>query len=306
MVRTTEGPFGLALFHLAGTALTRIWPVLSLVVLMSVGVDFGYEYFDLDETYNLTTIPFSLIGLALSIFLGFRNSACYDRYWEGRKLWGRLVNNSRTFTRVVLTLVEEQGDGLRRDLLMRQIAFVHALRMDLRDDDNWEELSQWLPADEIRKLADEPSVPTYIAHTIGEGVRRAWKAGRVVPLHVPFIEQCLAENSTVQGACERIKNTPLPLSYTALTHRIVGLYVLGLPFGLHLEIGFLTPIVVFLVAYAFLGLDAIGSEIEDPFDKDHNDLPLSYLSRMIEREILRRLGVDPLPPNIQPVDGFLR
>ncbi len=305
MVHEKEGPFGLALLHFRGTALKQIWPAIVVVVLASIAVEVGYDYLGLDEAFTLTTIPFSLIGLALSIFLGFRNNACYDRYWEGRKLWGRMVNNSRTFTRIVFTLIEKRGDGLRKGLLIRQAAYVHSLRMHLRDDHDWHELEQFLPKEEVDALYDEPNVPNAILFSMAELVRKAWKDGRIDTFHVPTVEECLTENSSVQGGCERIKGTPLPLSYTALTHRIVGLYVFALPFGLHTEIGYATPIVVALVAYAFLGLDAIGSEIEDPFDKDDNDLPLSFISRNIEREIVKRLDM-PMPEIIQPEGGFLR
>ncbi len=116
----------------------------------------------------------------------------------------------------------------------------------------------------------------------------------------------MTEITGIQGACERIKSTPIPASYTVLIHRIVALYCLGLPFGIVTSVGALTPVVVAIVAYAFYGLDAVGSEIENPFGHDPNDLPLTALSRMIEVNLRQGLGEDELPPLLEPVDGILQ
>src|SRR5690606_37389193 len=104
----------------------------------------------------------------------------------------------------------------------------------------------------------------------------------------------------VQGGCERIKNTPIPWSYTVLMHSIVAVYCFALPFGLVQTTKLLTPIVVALIAYAFLGLDAVGDELEEPFGHDYNDLPLTALSRTIEVNLLQQLGETELPPLLTP------
>ena len=120
-----------------------------------------------------------------------------------------------------------------------------------------------------------------------------------------MLEESLTECTGVQGACERIKSTPIPFSYTALMHRIVLLYCVGLPFGIVSQIHLMTPVVVMIVAYAFYGLDAVGTEIENPFDQDANDLPLSALSRMIEINLRQALGEQDLPEVLMPVQGIL-
>ncbi len=306
LVRTRDNAFGIAVFHWRGSALRQIWPLVLLVGVTSLGVDFAYTTFELDEKFSLGLAPFSLIGLALSIFLGFRNNACYDRFWEARKHWGSLVNNSRTFARSVSLYVADH-EGLRRELVLRQLAFVHALRMHLRGETDWQvQLAGLLPQAEMDAFSDEPNVPNAITRRLGERLRDAWKDGHVDLFHLPAVEGCVATDTDVQGACERIKNTPLPASYTMLTHRIVGLYCLLLPFGLHTVVGYLTPVVTMFVSYAFFGLDAVGSEIEDPFETDVNDLPLSQLCNVIERDLRRSLGQVDLPPASMPVRGVLQ
>lgn len=305
LVQTKMTPFGLSLFSWRGSALRKVWHSVAVVTGFSVGAELLYTRFGLDESWGLTLAPFTLIGVALSIFLGFRNNACYDRFWEARKHWGGLVNNSRSFARAVLLFVDDT-ETVRRELILRQLAFVHALRMHLRGETDWAaQLAGLLPADELAALPDEPNAPQAVARRLGERLRDEWRAGRIDAFHLPAVEERVVANTDIQGACERILGTPLPASYTVLTHRIVGLYCALLPFGLHGTVGFLSPIVAAFVSFAFLGLDAIGSEIEDPFGKDVNDLPLDHLCRTIERDLRRALGEAELPPRWPVVDGVL-
>jgi putative membrane protein len=273
-----------------------------------------------DEQFHsdLHPLPFTLIGFALSIFLGFRNNTAYDRWWEGRKLWGALINTTRSLARQVLTLISEVPEGrtlssaekkeihtLQAELVHRVIAFTHALRLSLREIDDLSDLKGLLPDDEIESLKTESNRPSAISKGTADRIQRAWARGWVHPLHVGVMEQSLVALTDIQGACERIKNTPIPLTYTTLIHRIVAVYCYGLPFGVVSEVGFLTPIVVLVVAYAFFGLDTIGDEIEQPFGTDDNDLPLDQMSRLIEVNLRQRLGETDLPPLLKPVDEYL-
>ncbi|MCP4805549.1 MAG: hypothetical protein GY913_15570 [Proteobacteria bacterium] len=268
------------------------------------------EVVHLDQ-YSLSTTPFAIMGVAMSIFLGFRNNTSYDRFWEGRKLWGRIVNVSRSFTRQVMTLIQSPEAGgartLHEELVRRQMAYVHALRLHLRDQEwkDWQELGQFIAADELAALKTETNRPNALVHRTGELVAEAYRKGWVHAQHLPVIEGSLTEMIGVQGGCERIKATPVPFAYQVLTHRIVAIYCITLPFGLLDVVGSMTPAVVALVAFAFYGLDAIGDEIEEPFGYDPNDLPLHQLSRMIEINLRQRLGETELPPMHKPHDGML-
>ncbi|MCB9701611.1 MAG: hypothetical protein H6711_06960 [Myxococcales bacterium] len=301
------------IFTYTGSAMPRIWRRILFTTALAFIVSEAHAHHDLFH-FNLTVTPFSLIGLALSIFLGFRNNTSYDRYWEGRKLWGRLVNTSRSLARQLLTLVGHPGDdegarGLadeeRRRLVHQVIAYVHALRHHLRDQEALDELAGLLPEERRRALADELNRPIAILQWIGDDLRALWDRGLIHPMHLPVLEASLTDLADIQGGCERIKSTPIPYSYTVLIHRIVAVYCLTLPFGLVDTVGVFTPVVVMMVAYAFFGLDAVGDEIENPFGTDANDLPLSTLARMIEVNLRQRLGERELPPLLTPVDGRL-
>ncbi|MCA9656507.1 MAG: hypothetical protein H6712_04495 [Myxococcales bacterium] len=296
-----------------GTALARVWPRLAVVTVVATVVTVVHEYVE-HPIWGLTTLPFSLVAVALGIFLGFRNNTSYDRFWEGRKLWGQLVNTSRSLARQVQVMVgpqrEEPGVGpdqaeVQRELVYRVIAYVHALRLHLRDQDRLEELAGLLPDDEREGLRGQLNRPLAILRELGGRLRDLWQQGKVHPMHLPTLEGSLSTLTDIQGACERIKSTPIPSSYTVLIHRIVAVYTFALPFGIVETVGGATPVVVAIIAYAFFGLDAVGEEIEEPFGTDVNDLPLSTLSRMIEINLRQTLGETEVPEVLRPVDGVL-
>lgn len=296
-----------------GSTLPHTWKRIAFTMALAVAVTglWHNEVVHLDQ-YSLSTTPFAIMGVAMSIFLGFRNNTSYDRFWEGRKLWGRIVNVSRTFTRQVMMLVRYEGDAeaiesFQHRMVRRQMAYVHALRLHLRDQpwEDWAELGQFIDEDELAALKAESNRPAALAHRTGQLLGRAYGRGWIHAQHLPVLEGSLTEMVGVQGGCERIKATPVPFAYQVLTHRIVGIYCVTLPFGLLDAVGSMTPFVVGLVAFAFYGLDAIGDEIEEPFGFDPNDLPLHFLSRMIEINLRQRLGETELPPMHQPHDGML-
>lgn len=307
------------LFKYRGTALPRMGGRFAFTTILAVVVtvvDLNVRFFHPD----LTTIPFTLMGLAIGIFLGFRNNTSYDRFWEARKLWGSLVNTSRSITRQILTLVNEPAASptadapddneeilaYRRELVHRVVAYVHSLKHHLRDQDRVNDLDPLIPKDEIQSLRSEINRPIAILQRLGDRFRDAYRKGWIHPQHVPVLEQSLVALTDIQGGCERIKSTPIPLSYTSLIHQIVAIYCITLPFGIVKSVGAFTPVVVSIVAYAFYGLDQIGDEIENPFGTDPNDLPLSALSTMIEVNLRQRLGETNLPPLHKPRGGVLK
>ena len=290
---------------LGGFALPRIWMRTLLVTALSIVVTFLYERVPAFH-HAITATPFSLIGLPLGIFLGFRNNASYDRFWEGRKLWGGLVNTSRSLARQALTLIDgpAEATALETKLVRVVIAYAHALRHHLRGTSPVAELEGILGADEAAAVAKQDNVPYALLQRMAELVVDARRKEWIHPFHVPVLEGSLTSLTDIQGACERIKSTPLPYSYTVLMHRIVAGYCVLLPFGLMDIIDWATPFVVLAISYCFFGLDAIGDELEQPFGTDVNDLPLDGISRTIERNLRERLG-EPLPPAVAPIRGIL-
>jgi putative membrane protein len=294
---------------LGGYALPHIWTRTLTVTAISIVVTIVYERVP-QLHYSLTTAPFTIVGLPLGIFLGFRNNTAYDRFWEGRKLWGALVNTSRSLTRQIITLVEPPGGpsdesrAFENRLVRLIVAYVHALKLHLRDVRPEPKLAELLPADEVDRVRDDENPPLALLQRMGELFVEARRKKWIDVMHVPVLEASLTHLTDIQGACERIKSTPIPYSYTVLMHRIVAGYCVLLPFGLMETIKWATPVVVAAISYCFFGLDAIGDEVEQPFGLDTNDLPLDAISVNIERNLRQRIG-DPLPEKQATKRGVL-
>lgn len=297
------------LFALHGTSLKRTFPRILMITLFATVITVVELGFDI-PLYTLTVTPFALIGVALSIFLGFRNNAAYDRYWEGRKLWGSLINVTRSFARQTTNLIvtpdEDAWQGeFHTEIVHRTIAYVHALRHHLRDSSPNDDIVDLLPPADMRQLAAQKNVPLFLLRRMGERIRWAWRQGWIDRYHLGILEESLTTMTNIQGACERIKNTPIPFAYTILVHRIIAFYCFTLPFGILSSVGVLTPVVVFLISHAFLGLEEIGDEIEDPFGTADEQLPLTTLCRTIEVNLRQHMDESHIPEMLQPVDDVL-
>jgi putative membrane protein len=293
-------------FSLRGSTLLRIRFRLVAVALVSLLLTISHEHGYLETPLTLQAL--TLTGLALGIFLGFRNNTAYDRFWEGRRIWGAITNVSRTFTRDTLTALARDEDGLPSEVQRRQahrlLAFVHALRAALRDQTDIEALRPYLSDGDRQALTGHQNVPNAILLLLSDEHRRLRAAGQLSEFWSVQLANHLASLTDAQGGCERIQTTPIPHSYSILIHSIVALYVFALPFGLVVDLHYFTPIMVLMVAYTFLGLDAVGDELEDPFGEDLNDLALTTISRNIEINVRQALGEREVPPPIRPDRGF--
>ncbi len=288
-------------FVLRGSILPVVAPRLAAVALLSCAAVLVAEHYPHGFS-QAALAPFTLIGIALSIFLSFRNSACYDRWWEARRQWGQLIVELRAFARDCETLIADPLQ--RRRMVLRGIGYTHALAARLRPTSA--PIAQWLPADEWAALSAHRNLPDALLRAQGRELRQLLDSGALAPVLYPVFEARLLGMAGVQAACERILNTPLPFPYTLLLHRTAMLFCVLLPFGLAGALGWATPVVSVLLAYALFGLDALGDELEEPFGLAANDLPLDALARGIEIDLLEALGETDLPPPLLPRDYRLQ
>ncbi len=277
------------LYRLRGSIVPYIWKQVVAVSLLAALVCLAEERGWI-HIKPIIALPFSLIGIALSIFAGFRNSASYDRWWEGRKLWGQLVVESRSLVRQVDAYMPDKERGRRIGL--RTAAFAHALRHHLRGGDSAEELSGILGVEEAAKLTAARNIPGRLLESISGEIGEAMRAGEVSDRIVQVLEERLATMSGILAGCERIKLTPLPLAYTLLLHRTAYLFCGLLPFGLVDAVGFWAPPIAAILSYTFFGLDALGTELEDPFAATENGLRLDVICETIEGDIREMIGLD--------------
>ncbi|MDM0036880.1 bestrophin family ion channel [Variovorax sp. J22P271] len=308
-----QRPHGIRLFFvLTGSVIRRIAPAVATCTALAIAVTLSRGYL-FDWKVTLTAVPFSIIGLALSIFLGFRNSAAFDRYWEARKLWGELIHRSRTLARQAQSFIADPDPLAQRDacsdvrvmLVRHSIAFAHALRHQLRGSAPQTEIAPFLGVAEAAAFAKARNGTAYLLRRMGEDLGAAVRAGRIDPRLAAQLDETLSGMTAVAAGCERIRSTPIPFVYTLLLHRTATLFCFLLPFGLVDLTGYMTPVVVAFVAYTFFGLAAVGDEIEEPFGTEAHHLPLHALCRTIEIDALEALGESRLPPPLEPVDARL-
>lgn len=286
------------LFTLKGSIIKRIALRCLMVTLLAALIVLVERHYPA-LFYPVSATPFTLLGLSLSIFMSFRNNACYDRWWEGRKAWGKLLVESRAFIRQSLAVSDP---ALRAEMLRGLCGFAHALNARLRNQDELKPAQGWL-AD--ASAANPHNLCDGILQQVGERCSRLAQQQGISEFRYTLLEQRLVGLTEVQATCERIKGTPLPFPYTLLLHRTIYIFCLLLPFALAEPLGWLAPFFTMLVSYTFFGLDAIGNELEDPFGHDENDLPTDALVRALERDVLAALGHEPLPPVLEPVDHVL-
>ena len=248
----------------------------------------------------------SALGTALAIFLSFRNGAAYDRWWEARKIWGGLVNDSRSWTRQVLSWVgasgadEDRVKALQQELVHRHLAFVWGLAYSLRRlPEVHTVVAPFLPEDERAVMQAKPNLTTALLIQQGQRLSEIEDEGLLTHLRHLEMDDLLTRLSDIQGKCERIKNTPLPRQYEAIPRTFVRVYGCMLPFGLAPSLGWLCLPLGLLIGLLFDLLENSGRVIEDPFENDAFDTPMFALATTIERDLRAALG-EPLPPGAQP------
>lgn len=244
-----------------------------------------------------------------SLFLGFRNNAAYDRWWEGRKLWGGMIADIRTLARDTILFIPCAKS--RQAVLKMGAAFAHFHRGHLREINAKVEAEHWIGSGLSDNLLQTPNAADAALRDLAKALASLAQAGELSELGQFRLSQTLASLSAAQAGCERIANTPLPFVYSLLVRRTTYLYCCllpsafcPLPFALIETTHFFAPLFAAIVAYVFFGLQVVTNELEMPFLNVENGLPLDAMCRAIEISIAE--AVDETPPKaLQPVDFVL-
>ncbi len=288
------------LFTLRGSIVPEILPHILSVALFAIGLTI-ISRFQLWPISDLTVMPFTLLGIVLSILLGFRNNAAYDRWWEARKQWGQMVYEIRSLARASSALLGRH-DPAQRALLMRVLAYAHALKAQLREEPERENLAYWVGAPALAEARKRANLADAFIAQSGELLGEQYRQGRLDSIGLKLLEERLTALSGIQAACERIASTPLPFAYTLLVHRTAYVYCYLLPFALIGGVGWGAPVLVAAVAYTFFGIDKLSEHLETPFGRAPNDLPLDALCRIHEISVADALGEQ--APEPLPVKSF--
>lgn len=257
----------------------------------------------------LPHIPLALFGSAIGIILSFRNVSAYDRWWEARKLWGSIVNNTRSWARQVMAITlpghEAEAVSLQHTLIYEKIAWTHALRQHLRGLEPWNEIAHFLTVEQMEQLQGQKNVPLALQISMGKKIAEARVQGLIDNFTWTQLDDTLNDLADAQGGAERIKNTPFPRQYDYFPRLFVHIYCLMLPLALVQNLGWFTPLGSTLVGFIFLAVDRIGRDLEDPFDNKIYDVPLTAISTTIEINLRQALEERELPPAVKPVHGVL-
>ena len=271
-------------FHKSDTV-RKLLPIIIILALYSWFVAYmEMEVFKLSVNNQLKNLPImhSLLGFAISMLLVFRTNTAYDRWWEGRRLWGSLVNSSRNLSIKLNSFLQDDNDrSLFKELIPH---FAMALKLHLQSDITRLELDS-LPHPEIPDFDTSKHVPVQIAGLMMNRVNQLYTNGKLTGDQLILLNADLSAFMEICGACERIKNTPIPYSYSIFIKKFIFFYVMTMPFGFVFTLGYLMIPVVSFIFYVLASLELIAEEIEDPFGKDENDLPMERMALSIKKNV---------------------
>ncbi|WP_294394299.1 bestrophin family ion channel [uncultured Sphingomonas sp.] len=279
------------------------WRILAVLFVWDLAVTVFYFV----VPFKAPALPITLLGTAVALFIGFRDTSAYQRWWEGRILWGAMINASRSLTRGVIAFLPDDHAGalsIKRILVLRQIAYVQALRRQLRRED---------PAPEIHRLLGEEGGRDALAranpaNALLEGNARliatVCREGLIDTIQQTQLEAVLVDVANAQGGMERLKNTPLPAQYRSFPAFFTRMLCIFAPIGMVESLGWATPIGSSVAGFMFLVGLQIADDLVDPFAGTVHDVPLTAMCRTIEIDLLQSIGEE-APPPLVPVKGVL-
>ncbi|MFN8284479.1 MAG: bestrophin family ion channel [Chitinophagales bacterium] len=273
--------------HKADT-IQRLFPMLFFIGLYAAAIVFlELNILQLSKenmAKNLTVIH-SLLGLVLSLLLVFRTNTAYDRWWEGRRLWGQLVNTSRNLA-IKLDAIFPADDHDNRTFYAETIGLYASVLSNHLASESTRLLLDEIEHPELENIDEQAHhIPNQVAMMMMNRTNELMNAKKIIPEHLLFINNELSSFTDVCGGCERIKNTPIPFSYNLFIKKFIFFYVMSFPYGFVFSLGyFVIPVLIFIF-YVLVSLELIAEEIEDPFNRDPNDLPTNKIAENINKQV---------------------
>ena len=268
-------------FHKADTFRT-LFPIMIAIGIYSALIGYAeVEIWKIGEKSYLKniTIMHGMLGFVISLLLVFRTNTAYDRWWEGRKLWGSLVNNSRNLALKLSVILEDENDKAYFRKIIPSFAAV------LHKHLNNSEVTKQLFEDVDLEIDHHKHKPNQVAKKLFHRINDLYLEKKISGDQLIVLNAEIQSFTEICGACERIKNTPIPYSYSAFIKKFIFFYVMTLPFGYSFSLGYYTAPVVVFIFYVLASLELIAEEIEDPFGGDENDLPTQKISENIKRHV---------------------
>lgn len=272
--------------HKSDTLKTLASGMIAMAVYAGLVAYLEIEYFKIHKDSSLRNVSLihTLLGFVLSMLLVFRTNTAYDRWWEGRKLLGKMVNDSRNLA-IKLHAILPIEDQENREFFQKYICFFpHLLSRHLSKKSTKMELDQDRHHTEVESL---PHPPNALVWRLQTKVQELYKSGVFTPEQMKIIDQHVVGFLDVCGGCERIKNTPIPYSYSSFIKKFIVIYVITLPIAYSMSIGYMMIFLTVFVFYVLMSLEVLAEEIEEPFNNEENDLPMELIAQNIERNVIR-------------------
>ena len=272
--------------HKSDTLKTLGSGMIAMAVYAGIVAYLEIEYFKIDKDSSIRNISLihTLLGFVLSMLLVFRTNTAYDRWWEGRKLLGKMVNDSRNLA-IKLHAILPEDDKENRDFFKKYLCFFpHLLSRHLSKQSTKMERAQDQQHTEVEQL---PHPPNALIWRIQNQVQKLYREGVITGDQLIILDTQLSGFLDVCGGCERIKNTPIPYSYSSFTKKFIVIYVITLPIAYAMSIGYMMTFLTVFVFYVLMSLEVLAEEIEEPFNNEENDLPMELIAQNIERNIIR-------------------
>ena len=280
---------------------SEVWKPLTALFVWDCAVTIAYYLLP----FKAPSLPLTIFGSALALFLGFRSNSAYQRWWESRVLWGAMINASRSLSRATRNfLPDPEAHDLKREIVKRQIAYVNALRCQLRRQPIGDDVTKFLEERDLTHALARANPANGLLDSTGRRIDMARQDGWIDTIQQTQMEAVLVDIANSQGGMERIKNTPLPFQYRFIPTAFTHLFCILLPIGLVESLGFATPLGSTVAGLMFMAVLRIGDDLTDPFADSVHDVPLTAMCRTIEIDLLQSIG-DAAPEPIKPVRGVL-
>jgi len=277
------------IFHNYSRQVVKVlFPMLFFMGIYTTGICYVLiDYFQLQ--FISTTAVHSLLGIVLGLFLVFRVNSAYDRWWEGRKLWGLLVNNTRNLSAKLSAYLDEDDRDNRLYFAQMISNYVMAMKEHLRDGTDLEDLDI-VEDGFLADLKDKEHIPNYISLLLYRRINKLYKNSKITGDQFFVLDKEIKNFSDILGGCERIKNTPIPYSYSMYIKKFIFTFTITLPFAFMTEFHYWTVPIVLFIFFILVSVELIAEEIEDPFGNDTNDLPTDQLSEKIKKNVRELFG----------------
>ena len=268
-------------FHKADTFRQLFTMMIFIALYSGIICYLEVSYFNLPEESHVKNISImhGMLGFVISLLLAYRTNTAYERWWEGRKLWGSLVNNSRNLAIKLSAILKDEHDKKYLRYLIPTYASILSKHLSN------EEVGQLLYENVELKINHQKHKPNQVAQVIFHKINDLHQSGKISGEQLIILNSELQSFTEICGACERIKNTPIPFSYNIFLKKIIFLYVITIPFAFGPDFKYATILISMIVLYVFASIELIAEEIEDPFGEDDNDLPLDQICNNIKTNL---------------------